>query len=86
MFILDVDVTLADARELICAAACVLVFLSFFETDMKKLRVFAILSNVFFVTYAASRGLVPILILHSTLLPLNIFRLIQLNRAVNSTA
>ncbi len=45
---------------------------------MVPLRVVAICSNIAFITYSALDGLVPIFILHSALLPLNIFRLLQI--------
>jgi CRP/FNR family transcriptional regulator, cyclic AMP receptor protein len=67
--------------------AAVLVFSSFFMRTMTPLRVVAISSNVAFIGYALL-GLVygvfgrvyPILVLHSSLLPLNVLRLRQQRR------
>ena len=76
---------------LIAAAwvAAVLVFSSFFMKTMVPLRIVAIASNVAFVTYALL-GLAygvfgrvyPILVLHASLLPLNVVRLSQLRRLI----
>lgn len=62
--------------------AALLVFTTFYMRTMVRLRMVGIASNVVFITYALLDGLVPILILHSALLPLNILRLVQLNRLV----
>jgi CRP/FNR family cyclic AMP-dependent transcriptional regulator len=62
--------------------AALLVFTTFYMRTMVRLRIVGIASNVVFITYALLDGLVPILILHSALLPLNILRLVQLNRLV----
>jgi hypothetical protein len=47
---------------------------------MRSLRVTAIASNLAFIAYAAYGHMPPILILHSILLPMNIIRLIQIDR------
>ena len=57
--------------------ASALVFVTFSMKTIIPLRVVAILSNIAFVLYGFGAGLVPILILHSALLPLNIFRTYQ---------
>lgn len=59
-------------------AAAALVLLSFCMQSMSSLRMFAILSNLAFITYAYHRNLVPILLLHIVLLPVNAGRLYQL--------
>jgi hypothetical protein len=68
-----------------------LVFSSFFMKTMVPLRVVAITSNVAFVAYALlglKYGIFgrvyPILVLHSTLLPLNILRLRQIKRLIEA--
>jgi len=58
--------------------ASVLVFATFYMKTMVPLRIVGILSNIAFITYASIEGLLPILILHSALLPLNLVRLSQL--------
>ncbi len=62
--------------------ASILVFITFYMKTMVPLRIIGICSNVAFITYALLDGLVPILILHSALLPLNIFRLHQILKLV----
>src|SRR5213596_54525 len=69
--------------------AAILVFSSFFMKTMIPLRIVAITSNVAFITYALL-GLkfgifgrvYPILVLHSSLLPLNLVRLRQIKRLI----
>jgi hypothetical protein len=54
-----------------------LVLAAFAMQDMVRLRLVAIASNLFFLAYALSLGLVPIWVLHAVLLPLNVWRLMQ---------
>jgi CRP/FNR family cyclic AMP-dependent transcriptional regulator len=71
--------------------AALLVFSSFFMKTMIPLRVVAIASNVAFVTYALL-GLrygifgrvYPILVLHASLLPLNVLRLREIKRLMDA--
>lgn len=58
--------------------ASILVFATFYMKTMMPLRIVGILSNIAFITYASIEGLLPILVLHSALLPLNLVRLNQL--------
>ena len=71
--------------------AALLVFSSFFMKTMIPLRIVAIASNVAFISYALfglKYGIFgevyPILILHSALLPLNVFRLSELKRLIRT--
>jgi CRP/FNR family cyclic AMP-dependent transcriptional regulator len=71
--------------------AAILVFSSFFMKTMIPLRIVAITSNAAFVTYALlglKYGIFgrvyPILVLHSSLLPLNVLRLRQIKRLINA--
>jgi hypothetical protein len=57
--------------------ASALVLATFATKDMVNLRVVAICSNVAFITYALILHLLPILVLHVVLLPLNSWRLVQ---------
>ena len=57
--------------------ASALVLATFAMQSMRPLRIMAIASNVAFISYAAAANLRPILILHSILLPLNLYRLAQ---------
>jgi hypothetical protein len=49
-----------------------LVLAAFGMKDMVNLRIVAICSNLAFITYALVLNLLPVLILHVVLLPLNI--------------
>ena len=51
------------------AAGCVLA--TFCMESMVALRVFAIASNVLFIIYGAGANLLPIVVLHAVLLPIN---------------
>jgi len=71
--------------EIAAWVASALVFLTFFMKTMIPLRVVAIVSNVAFIGYALLGlqygifdKLLPILVLHAVLLPLNAFRLWQM--------
>lgn len=57
--------------------ASILVFVTFYMKRMLPLRLTAIASNVAFILYAWASGLTPVLILHATLLPLNLLRLAE---------
>lgn len=57
--------------------ASFLVFATFYMQKTIPLRIAAIASNVAFIIYACSSSLTPILVLHSALLPLNLFRLAE---------
>jgi hypothetical protein len=62
-------------------AAAGLVLATFCMRSMSALRWVAIASNVAFMTYAYLRGLAPVLLLHTLLLPVNVCRLAQLRSA-----
>ena len=56
-----------------------LVLLTFAMRDMRLLRAAAICSNVAFIIYGGLNWLLPVLALHLLVLPLNIFRLTEIN-------
>lgn len=58
--------------------ASALVLLTFCMKDMVALRIAAMCSNVAFLVYGAGLNLVPVLVLHGILLPLNAWRLASL--------
>ena len=62
----------------------VLVFSTFCMKTMIPLRLAGIASNVSFIIYGLIGGLAPIYILHMLLLPLNIYRLIQIKRLIKN--
>ncbi|MDF2234300.1 cyclic nucleotide-binding domain-containing protein [Albimonas sp. CAU 1670] len=70
-------VATSDALGYLAAFA---VFLTFCMQTMLALRVIAVLSNLAFISYAVAEGLMPILVLHGALLPLNLMRLAQMRR------
>ena len=49
-------------------------------TDMRRLRLLALAANLAFIAYGAGAGLAPVLALHLALAPLNLWRLVQLQR------
>lgn len=66
--------------ELSGYAASLLVFAAFYMKGMVPLRLVAIASNAAFIIYALASGLMPILLLHGALLPLNVARILELLR------
>ncbi|MCA1455070.1 hypothetical protein I6F35_17840 [Bradyrhizobium sp. BRP22] len=56
--------------------ACSLVFLTFYMKGMIPLRLVALCSNFAFLVYAFALHLIPIMILHGALIPVNVIRLI----------
>lgn len=70
--------------ELIGYIACSLVFATFYVKKILTLRVIAISSNIAFILYALEDNLPPIFILHSLLLPLNLYRIFELRKTMNS--
>ncbi len=67
--------------DIIGFVASALVLATFAMKDMRHLRAMAVLSNLAFIVYGAINGLLPVLILHLLLLPLNLRRLIEETRA-----
>jgi len=55
--------------------ASALVVLTFYMKDMVSLRIAALCSNVAFLVYGIGLGLGPVVLLHGTLIPLNVWRL-----------
>jgi CRP/FNR family transcriptional regulator, cyclic AMP receptor protein len=67
-----------------CAAT--LVFLTFATRTMVPLRVLGIASNLAFIAYGWLQPAVPILVLHSVLLPMNAWRLHEMLRMTRQAA
>jgi hypothetical protein len=63
--------------DLLGYAAAGLVLVTFSVRSIAALRSVAIASNLMFIAYAALAHLLPVLILHALLLPLNVWRLRQ---------
>ena len=66
------------AVELMGWVAGSLVFATFYLKTMIPLRVVALTSNLAFLGYGLTAGLMPIVVLHALLLPLNALRLHQM--------
>ena len=71
-----------SALEILGYAGGVLVFSTFYLKTMIPLRLVAIASNVVYIAYSAMAGLLPILLLHVLLMPLNIWRLIEVKQLI----
>jgi len=65
-------------------AASASVLTTFCMSTMVPLRVIAIFSNVLFATFGALSHIYPVLVLHLVLLPVNVVRLIQILRLIQS--
>jgi hypothetical protein len=76
----------AAADDLIGFIASALVLATFAMKDMHRLRAMAVLSNLAFILYGAMNGLLPVLMLHLLLLPLNLRRLFEETRVAPSVA
>lgn len=61
--------------ELFGWAAALCVVLQACSPSMLPLRIFAVCSNILFVTYAHLGDIVPVLTLHALLLPINVCQL-----------
>ena len=73
---------LHDLPDLLGFAAAGLVLLTFYVRSGSAMRAAAIASNLLFIAYAGTQGLLPVLVLHALLLPLNVWRLCELATAV----
>lgn len=60
--------------------AAALTLLTFSQTSMTSMRLTAIAANLCFISYGVLGGFLPIALLHTLLLPINITRLRQLRR------
>jgi hypothetical protein len=75
-----------DASNLLGWIAASLVLTSFYLKTIVPLRIVALASNLAFMAYGLMVDATPVYVLHSLLLPLNIFRLTQLWRAKSHIA
>jgi hypothetical protein len=62
-------------------AAAGVTMMTFACQDMRRLRVLALLANAAFIAYGAMAMLMPVLVLHLILAPINLLRLWSLRRA-----
>jgi CRP/FNR family cyclic AMP-dependent transcriptional regulator len=63
-------------------AASAAVLLTVLMSTMIPLRVLALFSNALFVSYGYFNDVLPVLILHAVLFPINLYRLVQFRRLV----
>lgn len=63
--------------------ASALVLATFWMRTMIPLRIVALGSNIAFITYGIVGGLMPILVLHLVLLPLNLYRAVEMVRLLH---
>jgi hypothetical protein len=63
-------------------AGSVAVLATFLMSTMIPLRSIALVSNVLFMSYGYFDNLLPVLILHAVLFPVNLYRLIQCRRLI----
>jgi hypothetical protein len=68
--------------EIFGYVAAGLVLATFSMRTMLPLRILGISSNIAFMTYGLLAGLLPVLILHAILLPLNVYRFVEMLRMV----
>ena len=66
--------------ELLGYVASALVLATFCMRSMFSLRMVAIASNLAFISYALLARIDPVLVLHAVLLPMNVWRLIEIWR------
>src|SRR5262245_33560042 len=72
--------------DLIALGAVLTNIAAYAMRTMIPLRMAAISTNILFIAYSAMSGVVPTLILHVILLPLNTYRLIQMQRLVRDVS
>lgn len=58
-------------------AAALLTLLTFICIDMRRLRLLALAANATFIAYGTAAELLPVLVLHLCLVPVNLWRLNQ---------
>lgn len=67
--------------DLVGWAAAGVTMMTFACQDMRRLRVLALLANAAFIAYGAMAMLLPVLVLHVILAPINLLRLWSLRRS-----
>jgi hypothetical protein len=72
--------------DIVGYAAALAVLGSFCMTTIVPLRILAVVSNLLFGAYGMMAHLYPVFVLHSILLPINVFRLAQLHIIAGTNA
>jgi hypothetical protein len=78
--------SLLGSIDLMGWAAAGVTMMTFACQDMRRLRVLALLANAAFIAYGAMAMLLPVLVLHLILAPINLLRLWSLRRAATPLA
>ena len=68
--------------DLVGYLGSILMFSTFYMKTMIPLRVIGIAANICMISYTAIAGVWPVLVLQSCLLPLNLYRLVQMRRLI----
>lgn len=68
---------LLPSNDVLGWAAALLTLLTFVCRDMRRLRLLALAANAAFIAYGALAQLLPVLVLHLALVPVNLWRLNQ---------
>jgi len=58
-------------------SAALLTLLTFVSADMRRLRLLALAANAAFIAYGTAAQLLPVMVLHLALVPVNLWRLNQ---------
>jgi hypothetical protein len=69
-----------EINEILGYVAAALVLGAFVMRTMIPLRIVAVASNLAFMTYGFFEGLLPVFLLHVILLPVNVYRLVEMMR------
>jgi hypothetical protein len=75
-----------ELAEILGYIAAGLVLATFTMRTMIPLRYLGIASNVAFIAYGYAADLLPVLLLHAALLPLNVYRLFEMQRMIREIA
>lgn len=71
-----------DCLQLLGFLAAFLMFSTFYMKNMIPLRIIGMASNATFIIYAVNAEVWPLFVLHTVLLPMNFFRLIQMRKLI----
>lgn len=71
-----------DCLQLLGFLAASLMFSTFYMKNMIPLRIIGMASNATFIIYAMNAEVWPLFVLHTALLPMNFFRLIQMLKLI----
>jgi len=77
---------LMNASNAVGFLAAGLVITAFCMKDILHLRIVAVASNMAFLAYGIALGLIPVWLLHSVLLPVNLIRLWQVGNRIATDA